>query len=313
MMWQIRQIEAFQAVMLNGSITRAATTLHVSQPAISKLVAELERKCGFKLFQRQGNRLTVTAEGQLLYNEVQRMIVSSENIQLKVREIREQRFGTLNIAAFPALSTRLLPGIITRFVSERPNVRPLLTSSSSRFLNEWVAAQRSDLGIGLLGKSRPDIRLVKMMQVEGVCALPPGHFLQAKEIITPSDFDEQPFVSLTTEDRTQFLVEEFFRGRERSRKIVAEAQMSEAACQFVVERAGISIVDPFSAMGFSPDELTTKKIDPPVLFDMWLIFPMFQPISLITRSFTAFFDTEIQRELTRRQMMFIPYDYNIPD
>src|SRR5690606_27263799 len=175
MMWQIRQLEAFQAVMENGSITRAAITLHISQPAVSKLIAELERKCGFKLFQRQGNRLTVTAEGQLLFNEVQRMIISSEDIQLKVREIREQRFGTLNIAAFPALCTRILPGIVTRFIQSHPNVRPLMTSSGSRFLIEWVTAQRSDIGIGLLAKDRPGIRLVKIMQVEGVCALPPGH------------------------------------------------------------------------------------------------------------------------------------------
>src|SRR3546814_7243532 len=91
MMWQIRQLEAFQAVMAHGSLTRAAMTLHISQPAVSKLVAELERKCGFKLFQRRGNRLTVTAEGQLLYNELQRILVGTEDLRLKAEEIREQR------------------------------------------------------------------------------------------------------------------------------------------------------------------------------------------------------------------------------
>src|SRR3546814_14437896 len=84
------------------------------------------------------------------------------------------------------------------------------------------------------------------MQVEGVCAAPPGHPLSAKNVIVPSDLDNLPFIALTTEDETQFLVEAFFRGREQRRKIVAEAQMSEAACQFVAEGAGVSIVDPRS-------------------------------------------------------------------
>lgn len=312
MMWQIRQLEAFGAVMEHGSITRAASILHISQPAASKLVSELERACGFKLFHRQGNRLTVTAEGQLLYNELKRMFVGSQNIKLKVKEIREQRFGTMHIAAFPALCTRIMPGILTRFVNKHSDVRTLLSSSGSRFMIEWVAAQKCELGIGLLAKERPGISVVKMMQVNGVCVMPVNHELSSKKLITALDFDDRPFIALTTEDKTQFLVEEFFRGREAKRRIVAEAQMSEAACQFVKEGAGLSIVDPFSAMGFRSDELTIKKIEPSILFDMWLIFPTHMPTSLVLRSFIRFFDAQIQKQLTNAGMEYIPFDFDIP-
>src|SRR3546814_8848299 len=96
--------------MAPGSLDRAAMTLHISPPGVSKPVAELQRKCGFKLFQRRGNRLTVNAGGQLLYNELQRILVGTDDLRLKAEEIREQRFGTLNIASFPAMATRIQIG-----------------------------------------------------------------------------------------------------------------------------------------------------------------------------------------------------------
>src|SRR3546814_17906503 len=123
------------------------------------------------------------------------------------------------------------------------------------------------------------------MQVEGVCAAPPGHPLSAKNVIVPSDLDNLPFIALTTEDETQFLVEAFFRGREQRRKIVAEAQMSAAACQFVAEGAGVSIVAPFSAMGFRDDEIVVRKLHRQHFFDLGLIVPTFRPIYLNTRHF----------------------------
>lgn len=312
-MWQIRQLEAFRAVMEQGSVTRAASTLHISQPAASKLVSELERACGFKLFHRRGNRLTVTAEGQLLYQELERMFVGSNDIRLKAKEIKEQRFGTMHIAAFPGLCTRIMPGILNKFIQQHTDVRTLLTSSGSRFMIEWVAAQKSELGIGLLAKERPGISLIKMMQVQGVCVLPLGHPLCEKDIITASDFDGLPFISLSTEDKTQFLVEEFFRGREHKRIIVAESQISEAACQFVKEGTGVAIVDPFSAMGFRPDELVMKKIDPPILFDIWLIFPTHKPTSLVVRSFVTFFEQQVKEILCKHDIDYISFDYTIPN
>lgn len=312
MVWQIRQLEGFRAVMEQGSITRAAAILHISQPAASKLVSELERACGFKVFHRQGNRLTATPEGQLLYHELERMFVSSHDIRLKVKEIREQRFGTMRISAFPALSTRIMPGVLNRFTQRHPEVRTLLTSSGSRFMIEWVVAQKSELGIGLLAKERPGISLVKMMQVEGVCVLPMGHELAQKNVIVAADFDGLPFISLTTQDKTQFLVEEFFRGRENKRRVVAEAQLSEAACQFVKEGAGLSIVDPFSVMGFRADELVVKKIAPPILFDVWLIFPTHRPTSLVLQSFVPFFNEELKALLSARGMRYVSFDFDIP-
>lgn len=303
-MWQVRQIEAFAAVVKEGGLTRAAEKLHISQPAVSKLVSTLERNCGFQIFQRHGNRLTMTAEGELLFAEVQRMMVGTEEIRSKAAEIRENRFGSLHVAAFPALCARVLPTIMSDFLRAHPGVRPLVTSRSSSFLIDWVTAQKSDIGFALLAQERPGLAFTRFLEVEGVCVLPPDHRLHRSRIIRPGDIEREPFIALSTDDRSRFLVEEYFRGREHMRNIVAEMQMSEGACQMVADGTGVSIVEPFSAMSFSGGSLVLKPIEPKVYFDLWLMYPTHRPISKMAAAFARFLDAEIQRRLTELRIGF---------
>src|SRR5215211_701158 len=154
----VRQLEAFRAVMETGTVTRGAEMLGISQPAASKLMAALERDCGFPLFQRRGNRILPTAEAATLYAEVERMYVGLEHVARQVDRIRELQSGQLSLAAFPALAARALPRIVTAFMSDHPQINVALVSRSSRLLVEWVAAQQVDMGIGLVTLDRFGVR-----------------------------------------------------------------------------------------------------------------------------------------------------------
>lgn len=312
-MWQVRQLEAFALVVSEGSITRAAEKLNISQPAASKLVSTLEHNCGFPLFKRQGNRLTITVEGELLYGEVQRLASSTEQIRAKALEIRDHQFGTLHIAAFPALASRLLPVIVHDFMKAHPRVKPLLSSRSSQFLVDWVAVQKSDIGIGMVAQEQPGIRFHRMMQLNGVCALPVGHHLAQQEVICPRDIDGENFIGLTTDSRTRFEIDRFFSGRCARANIVAEVQMSEAACQMVANGAGVAIVEPFSALGFTSDEIIVRPISPSVLFNVWLMYPTHRSLSRIAREFAYHLEQGMTSVLKKNHMEFIPFPLDLDE
>ena len=87
----LRQIDAFRAVMLTGTATEAAQVLGISQPAISRLVSDLEQEIGFKLFDRVGRRVVPTAEAQILIEEVKRALTGLDQIRETASEIG--RFG----------------------------------------------------------------------------------------------------------------------------------------------------------------------------------------------------------------------------
>ena len=93
-----RQIEAFRAVILTGGMTAGGEMLGVSQPAISRLVRDLETELGLKLFERNGAHIVPTAEALILYQDVERLFVGSDRIRDSARAIRDRRSGSLRIA-----------------------------------------------------------------------------------------------------------------------------------------------------------------------------------------------------------------------
>ncbi|MEA3100508.1 LysR family transcriptional regulator, partial [Caballeronia mineralivorans] len=106
---KLRQLEAFRAVMLCATVTRASEMLHISQPATTRLLADLEISLGFPLFKREKKRLHPTAEAQALFEEVQRSLSGMDRIARAADEIRALQRGTLQIVAAPALAHSFLP------------------------------------------------------------------------------------------------------------------------------------------------------------------------------------------------------------
>ncbi|OXH86866.1 LysR family transcriptional regulator, partial [Burkholderia multivorans] len=94
---RIRQIEAFRAVMQRHTVTRAARDLHISQPAVSRLIADLEARVGFVLFERQQGRFTPTAQARVLYEEVERAFIGLDRVAQAAEQIRAMRRGTLRV------------------------------------------------------------------------------------------------------------------------------------------------------------------------------------------------------------------------
>lgn len=115
-----RQIDAFKTVMQTGSITEAAKLLGISQPAVSRLISDLEEHVGFKLLQRGGRGLTPTLEARLLAEEVQRALSGLERIKEVAESIRLFRHARLSVITTAAFSTMIAPVLIRAFSKKSP-------------------------------------------------------------------------------------------------------------------------------------------------------------------------------------------------
>jgi DNA-binding transcriptional LysR family regulator len=283
----VRQLEAFKAIMELGSFTRAAEKLHLSQPAVSKLILLLERKCGFTLFHRQKNGVIPTAEGRMLYSEVERVFLGVESVAARALAIRDFDYGEIKLVTFPSLTTRVLPPILAEFLKAKPSLRVTLASRNSWLLVDMVASQGVDLGFGMLALDRPGVRFEKLCSMEAVCALPPGHRLASQPVVDVRDLEGERFVSMVEEDRAQLQVDQAFAERGVERNIVLKVQLTEACCSFVSAGIGVAVVDPLSTVGFGPDELVVKPFSPTITQDMWVITPTFRETSLGTKALIA--------------------------
>lgn len=111
----IRQIEVFYAVMTNGTASRAAEVLRISQPAVSKAIQELERDIGFALFRREKGRMFPTSEGQMFFREVESSFSGLVHLKSAAARIRDFGSGEIRVASLSALSTNVLPRALSGF------------------------------------------------------------------------------------------------------------------------------------------------------------------------------------------------------
>lgn len=289
-----RQLEAFRAVFEDGTVSGAARRLGVSQPAVSKLIASLERGTGLQLFRRERQRLVATAEASLLYEEAERLFMGIERIALAATEIRDLKAGKLTVAGLPALSLRVLPRLIARFVADKSEANVTLQVQTSPRVVDWVTAQQVDLGISILPVDHPAVRVEPLTRVDAVCVLPCDHRLRNRRVIKPSDLRGEMFISLASEDRIRHIIDRTFDAAGVARQMRLETHLSEVACRLVESGAGVSIVDPFTALDFAKDKrLMARKFNPRIAFDIYLLFPAFRPRSLLADSFVAALRAEI--------------------
>ena len=269
----LRQIEAFSAIMEAGSITGAAELLHISQPAVSRLIKDLEFRVGFQLFERRKGRIIATVEANSLHEVVQRSFSGLEKIATEAQEIRQFRSGSLRIASMPAIALPFLPRVLTAFSQENPEITLSLQIRSSTKVGEWVGAQQADIGFvsvrsPVLGTESKTLCSGPLMAV-----LRPDHPLAGHGPLGPPMLQDQPLIAPGAEHAVLQRIEEAFASHDIELKTRIHVQLSAAICEFARAGAGIGLVDPITAFDTSGTNLIAVPFMPEIIFHYTLLFP----------------------------------------
>lgn len=276
----LRQLEAFRAVMTAGSITHAAQTMHLSQPAVSKLIADLELSLGFKLFVRtKGSGLTITPEAEFFFHEVERSFIGLEGLKRTASSIRNLATGSLHIASLPALSFSFLPRVISDFRKQYPGVSIRLYTFSSATVRQWVANQQFDVGLATRAHEIAGVSSTSFLRSVGACVLTPGHRLANRDVIEPADLAGEPFISLMSGDQTRRRIDRVFEDAGVERDLVVETQYAMTVCSLVMQGVGCSIVNPAAATDFVAQGLVIRPFKPRIEFEYMLHTPALRPLS----------------------------------
>lgn len=284
---KIRQLEAFRAVMLYQTVTLASETLHISQPATTRLLADLESSLRFKLFDRVKGRLNPTVEAQALYEEVQRSLAGVDRIARVADEIRDMRHGTLQVAAAPAIALSFLPHAISDYLKTRPQAHIALAVHSSRSVVDRVIGQRCDVGFAILSMNHATAHGERLISVRMVCALPAGHRLCALDTITPADLAGERFVAHPRSVESRLRMDALFAAHGVEMRAQMECQLGHAICAFVEAGAGVSVIDAISAWGYRGSGVVFKPFEPSLVTDFALLTPSQRPAPLLLKSFIA--------------------------
>ena len=295
-----RQIEAFRALMLAGSVGSAASLLNVSQPAISRMIRDFQHQVGLALFERRGTRLVPTSEALSLYAEVERAFVGLEHIAKTATELRTRRAGFLRIAALPAIANGFLPRFAGRFAAERPRLDLVLSGLVSHAVLNAVVQGQCDLGFAEATFEHAAVRAERMPTAPYVAVLPQGHRLAGKAKLRPKDFEGENFVSLGPSTVSRFRADRLFaeHGVKRIQRI--ETPLSEIACALVASGVGVALCEPFTAHEYSTRGIVVRPFEPRVDFEFAVLYAATQRLSAPAREFIDGFRAYVT-DFLRRQ------------
>ncbi len=285
--FSLRHVEIFHAVMTSGSVTDAATLLHTSQPTVSRELARLEQLTGLTLFERVRGRLRPTAEALQLFEEVRRAYLGLDRIAEAARAIRQFEHGSLSLACLPMFSQAVLPGVCQRFLAEHPRVSLNIAPQESPLLEEWLSAQRHDLGLTESHHAPAGTRIEQVFCADEVAILPAGHPLVTRPRLSPADFHDQPFISLSASDIYRQQLDRLFGQHGVERHMVLETHSAASVCCMVREGVGLAVVNPLSAAAFAGQGVAVRPLTVSIPFTVQLVRPLHRPASELVDRFAA--------------------------
>lgn len=272
-----RHIEVFRSVMLAGGVTGAARLLYTSQPTVSRELARLEQLLGYALFERVQGRLRPNARALSLWAEVQRSWQGLDRVVEHAQALGQPHQASLNVLCLPALSHALLPGALARLHRQHGPVAVSVATQEAPLLQEWMAAQRFDLGLAELGEAPPGTRAVALPALDEVAVLPAAHPLAARPVLQVQDLAGQAFVSLARDDPYRQQIDAVCAAAGVVRDLRLETHSAVAVCALVQQGLGLAIVNPLTARACAGAQLVVRPLAFSIPFEVHLLLPLHRP------------------------------------
>jgi len=265
----LRQIEAFKAVIENGTVSRAALVVSISQPAMSKLIAHMEADTGLRLFHRLKGRLAPTEQAMRLYEEIDRIFAGVRQVENAVDAIRREEQGRLAVGVMPALAGSFVQRATTVFLKGRAHVFCSVQSLSSQWVVDRVVKRKLDVGLVSAGIDNPYVTLEPLMEHPLVCIMPLDHPLAAKSQIEPQDLHQIPFVTFHSDAYIGHFIDRVFETYKVKVHSVLVTNVAPTLCEFVAAGLGASLVHPLMLSGLE-NRLTVRRFEPAIPFNFQL-------------------------------------------
>ena len=283
----LRLLEVFRTVVDANGVTEAASKLNITQPAVSKAIAQLERDLGLRLFGRSHGRLYPTGDAERLYAETERLFVQVATFHDRLTRISTAREGRLVLAAIPTLATSIVADAAARFGMLRPEVKIEIIVANAASVAESVGQHRCDLGLVHSPVTEKTVIGQIIGESEIVAVMREDHPLTRQKIISPADLSLEPLILNDAGSPPTHLVYETFAKARTDFHVAMEANSS--AVGNVAARAGhgIALIDPWPNHPVPTPGVELRRFRPRVPLRIVLLHSVFRPPSRLAEAFRA--------------------------
>lgn len=242
----LQQLESLITLVEVGSYTKASVSLFLSQSSLTKHIQNMEDAAGTKLVQRGSAGITLTPEGQILYDYAKRATRLRDETRERVERLKKQDSGHIYVAASTTPATYILPHLLTYMLPAHPEIKVHIQMHDSEEVLQMVLNNQAE--IGFIGKETTNkkIESVRLCRDKLVLAVPPQHRLAGQPSVTIAELAQEAFVIREHGSATRAIFEGFLQQQGGNRlsqfSVICEMGSTEAVKEAILAGLGISIL-----------------------------------------------------------------------
>jgi len=256
----LRQLRAFLAVARQQHFRRAAESIHLSQPAVSRHIAELEAELGIRLFDRTTREVVPTEAGRYLESAMGRVLDELEGVLSHVHSESERKRGKVHVAAVPTLSAGLMPQCIADCASRYPELTIQLHDQAQTMVLDSVRGGEVDFGIAIDPPLTGEFDSELLLRDPFVLVCRPEHPLARLDRVPWRKLHGEPLILLDYSSGSRRLIDHALASRHIEANIVQQTGHTLTTFRMVEAGLGISVSP---ALSPPPPTLVTRPLTPP--------------------------------------------------
>ncbi|MFJ3259455.1 LysR family transcriptional regulator [Pseudomonas sp. NPDC086581] len=240
--FDLDDLQAFRAIVENGSFRKAAEAVKITQPALSRRIEKLESALNVRLFERTTRKVSLTAVGRAFVPEVERVLDQLDTALMSIADVASSRMERVTIACVPSAAYYFMPNVISEFHRLYPRIKIMLVDSSAHEVNVAVASGEADFGVTFSGNLSPEMTFDLLLEERYVMACRRDHPLADRTSVTWSEMYEHDYISLDKSSGNRLILSQALKRVVPSRHSICETRHVTTAIGLVEAGVGVAAV-----------------------------------------------------------------------
>ena len=268
----LKSLTAFCLILRRGSLSAAAQDMNLSQPAVSRLISNLEHEVRFPLFHRDKRALRPTAEARAFYREAERILSGIEQLGDIARDIGRGADARLRVVVMSRLSIGVVPAAAAAFRARAPDVDLTLETHHRRDMERWLSGRQFDVGFGPLPIEDSQLDITLLGSKNAVAVFAPGGPFAGRAGVSARELAAEPLIALTADTLLQAQTDAIFAAAGVAPRITMRTSSSQVACALAARGLGYAVSDPITAHAIA-EPVETISIEPAFPLEYGILCP----------------------------------------
>ncbi len=281
---RLRHIEVFHAIMQVGTISGAAQVLHISQPAVTKVLQHAELQLGMPLFERVRGKLYPKPEAHRLFIETEKLNRDLQGIRRLAASLKGRALETVRLVSTPTIAISVLPEAMTMWRREYPETRCELGTHHTSEIVNTLRLGEADLALSLQDPRHPGIVAEPLAQGVMTVIAPAGTWTgdECRQPVSAEGLVGE-LIGMTDNDPLGELLVASCEAQGIQPVFNTVVQTYQIARSLVEAGAGMAVVDPFTAASASESKLQRRPWAPAIPVQLYLLTASHSPLSHVAR------------------------------